>query len=475
MKHVKQSTLITLAAIAFLVGLILGRHAVFPLWPVLIMVMATIITWRSRWRGLVITLLCLSLGAWRAGVVNHADKFLTNLYGQKVTVVGTVRDDPSVNDKNQLSYSVSTSHIEGQRFGTNMVVYTYRTPLKRGQTVSLTGKLKPARGSNRIQMSFPKMIVLSDKLSWLEKVRLKYFAAVRATIPEPLASFALGLLVGARALIPKAMAAQLSAVGLSHLVAVSGYNLTILVEATKRWLGKSGKFFTLALSLWLIAGFVLVAGASASIVRAAVVSVLSLLASYYGRNIKPTVLITLAAALTAGFNPHSLYGDLGWQLSFMAFAGILIVAPAIAARFRIKNSIALLALEATIAYLITLPLILHTFGTFTPIAPLTNLLVVPLVPFAMLGSFLSGVAGMIVPSIAGWISWPAVLLLRFMIGIVEQGARIQPGSSYMTTRTMVLWYAFTIAITYLAVRGTKKPTWYNNNKGKDNVRTLKVA
>ncbi|MGQ7346814.1 ComEC/Rec2 family competence protein, partial [Streptococcus suis] len=159
-----------------------------------------------------------------------------------------------------------------------------------------------------------------------EGFRQSFFAGMRTALPEPLASFALGLLVGVRALIPKDLQAQLALVGLSHLVAVSGYNLTILIVASQKALSRFGRGITLAASLWLIGLFLAVAGTSPSIVRASLVAVLALFASAYGRRFNPITLILLAAAATAFVNPVYLT-DLGWLLSFLAFFGILVLAP----------------------------------------------------------------------------------------------------------------------------------------------------
>jgi len=75
-----------------------------------------------------------------------------------------------------------------------------------------------------------------------------------------------------------------------------------------------------------------VAGTSASIVRAAVISVLTLAAWYYGRAIRPLLLLLLAAAVTAYANPVYLWADISWYLSFLAFFGILVLGPLVTSR-----------------------------------------------------------------------------------------------------------------------------------------------
>src|SRR5690606_12381438 len=109
---------------------------------------------------------------------------------------------------------------------------------------------------------------------------------------------------------------HLTKVGLIHIVAVSGYNLTIIINACRRLLQKRSRFQTLVLSLSLIGTFLLFTGYSPSIVRAALVSGLSLGLWFLGRRIKPVPLLFLAAAITAGANPLYLWSNIGWYLSF---------------------------------------------------------------------------------------------------------------------------------------------------------------
>jgi competence protein ComEC len=220
--------------------------------------------------------------------------------------------------------------------------------------------------------------------------------------------------------MPLDVTAALTAVGLVHIVAVSGYNLTIIIRGISR-VRLGSKFQKLAVSLALIAGFILVTGFSASIVRAALVSSLGLWAWYYGRRINPLVLISFAAAATALWNPFYVWGDLSWYLSFLAFFGVLVIAPAIAGRvFKKAPSLLTLVLVETLsAELMTLPLIMMTFGQLSLVALLANVLVVPLVPLAMLLGTAAGLAGMLAPQLAGWVALPARLLLTYMLDLIR--------------------------------------------------------
>jgi len=231
-------------------------------------------------------------------------------------------------------------------------------------------------------------------------------------------------------------------VGLVHIVAVSGYNLTILVRGVGR-LRLGSKYQKLAISLGLIAGFVLITGFSASIVRAALVSVLSLWAWYYGRRIKPLVLIMFAAAATGIWNPFYVWTDIGWYLSFLAFFGVLVIAPVISAKLfkQAPKLLTAVVIETLSAEIMTLPLILMTFSQLSIIALIANALVVPLVPFAMLLSAIAGAAGALLQQIAGWFAFPARLVLTYMLDIVHIMASLP---SVLIHRSISLQYMIAI-------------------------------
>ena len=108
-------------------------------------------------------------------------------------------------------------------------------------------------------------------------------------------------------------------------------------------------------------------GASPSMVRAGLVTGLSLLAWYVGRKFHPVVLLGLVSAMTVLWNPNYAWGDMGWMLSFAAFAGVIIVAPIMSAYFFSADkvsSVAQILLETLAAQLVTAPIIMVAFGQF---------------------------------------------------------------------------------------------------------------
>lgn len=426
MGKLRRTTLITVFCVSVLIGLGLARKTLFSSYEWLFLASPLLLLLRNKKTAyLLISLaLGLSLGLWRGGAYMSHVRQLQALTEQKVTVVAKASSDSIYGTRSQIQFTGNNVKLiepyaedlagsfKLSGFGEQMIY--------RGDKVEVSGKLFPSRGSNQATIAYAQLTRLSVGQSWYSSFSRRFSAGMQNALPEPLASFAMGLLIGQRSNLPLDIIAALTAVGLIHIVAVSGYNLTIIVRAVSR-LKLGSKFQKLAVSLALIGGFVLVTGFSASIVRAALVSVLSLWAWYYGRRVKPMVLITFAAAVTALWNPFYIWGDLGWWLSFLAFFGVMVIAPLISARLFKKppKLITAVLIETLSAELMTLPLILMTFSQLSIVALIANLLVVPLVPLAMLLSAAAGLAGMLMPQLAGWIALPARLLLTYMLDIVH--------------------------------------------------------
>lgn len=345
------------------------------------------------------------------------------LFNQHVTLEVMALEDSTYNDKSQMEFTaheiIVVSHnmeLPGQ-----IVVNGFGVPMVyKSDRLRLEGKLYPRRGNNIAGMSFAQITLLERKPSPIDVLRRNFAAAMQNVLPEPLASFGLGLLIGQRATLGKTVTDELTAVGLIHIVAVSGYNLTVIIMICRRLSEKRSRYQALILSLLLIGAFLLLTGNSPSIVRAAVVSFVSLVTWYFGRNIRPVLLLLLSAVLTAGVNPLYLWSNIGWYLSFTAFFGVLVMAPQITLRLKKslqENILVQVLVETTAAQLCTLPILLFIFGRLSVIGIVANLFVVPLVPLAMLLGLFAGLAGMTNFVLSGIVAFPPRLILRYMLNM----------------------------------------------------------
>lgn len=386
------------------------------------------------WRKHGIRTLCaiivvgIMLGWWRGTVYLHNLSVYDGLHYREITITARATEDAFYGKTKQLTFTAGDLYAQGRRlpgkiqlsgFGANAVF--------QGDEVRASGRLYPGYGAYQGSISFGKISVLAHHDTLVNAIRRRFTAGMQTALPEPLAPFAMGLLVGQRANLPDTVKQDLLMVGLTHIIAVSGYNLTIILRASRRLLGKRSKRLTAFMSLGLIGVFLLLAGASASIVRAAMVSVLSITAGYYGREFKPINLILLAAAITAWANPVYVWSDLSWYLSFLAFFGVMVVSPLIQARWPggwHRSIVGAIALESVCAEIMSVPFILYIFGQMSLIGLPANVLVVGLIPLAMLLSTVAGLAAMFFAPLAGWFAWLASGLLNYMLDTAHLLSRL---------------------------------------------------
>lgn len=453
---------------ALLIGLYISRLGVSL--PVGMLVFVPILLIITKNRKLSIACMVgmgLIIGLVRGGqLFNQIDKY-KDLYGERVVVTGIVEDDTGYDRRKQTEFHLKSVTIDDKRMPGRIRVRGFgANDVSRGDRVRASGNLNSTLGTSRQgSLSFAEITLLGKDDSWSSKLRAKFFASTYSVLPEPQASFGLGFLVGSRSNLPEEFSDQLSLTGLTHIVAVSGYNLTIIVQLVKRLFDKKSAYLTVFSSLLLIAGFLLMTGWSPSIMRASIIAGLSLLAWYYGRTFNPLVLILLGAAITGMINPLYVWGDAGWYLSFLAFAGILIVAPMISTvvkkrRHKEPSLLTKTLIETLSAQLITLPFIAFLFGGISLIAPLSNLLVVPLIPLAMLLVFAAGTAGMVSIILGLWVALPARVIMTWMVWLIERLAMI-PGAKIdlqLSALRMIIIYLILMAAIYSGWRylGRKK-------------------
>jgi len=453
MRSFRRTTLITIFCLSILAGLGLARFwSIHPAWWLLIFAPAL---WLLKKRSLaslvLIIVLGIGLGLGRGTIYMQKLALLKSYTGSNVTVELSAKSDAVYAKGSQIEFIGSDAKLlaSDQKLAGNFKVSGFGVPMVyRGDRVQVSGKLYPMRGSNQARIAYAKLQVTSLGDSWFNKLTRLFSTGMENSLPEPIASFGLGLLVGQRTNLPADITTQLTAVGLVHIVAVSGYNLTILVRSAQR-LRINSKYQRALLSLGLIISFVLVTGFSASIVRAAVVSVLSLGAWYYGRNLKPMLIIAFAAALTAAINPFYLWSDVGWYLSFLAFFGVLVIAPLIISHSFSKTPslLTIVFIETLSAEIMTLPLIMMIFGQMSLVALLANVLIVPLVPLAMLLSAIAATVGAIIPEYAGWFAWPATFLLTYMLDLIHILAGIPKALVHIKINPTLMLSAYIIVVT----------------------------
>jgi len=294
-------------------------------------------------------------------------------------------------------------------------------------------------------------------------LKKKFLNRLNAIMPEPQASLLAGLLVGSRQGIPDDVNEDFKRTGLSHIIAISGYNITIIATCilgmTKRLIGRKRSF-------WFIVGvlgvFVILTGAQASVVRAAVMGVIVLLSRTLGRQTNISIIILLAAGIMVLINPLVLAFDIGFQLSFLATVGLVYLSPImerffgwVPESFSMRESVRS-TLSATI---MTLPLLMYYFGRVSIISPLANLVILPVIPLVMATGFITVVAGLIWDQLGLWLKAFPWFGLDYMIRAIRLLAQFRYASMEgIQIPPTVVWlcYGGMIGVACFRCRRTKK-------------------
>jgi len=274
----------------------------------------------------------------------------------------------------------------------------------------------------------------ADPGAMLESIRRGTGDILAGVLPEPEAGLAAGILIGLRDRVDRSVAAAFTTAGVSHVVAISGWNIAIVAAAIAALAGRLGRRRRTVVTALAIVTYICFAGASASVLRAGAMAGVVLLARESGRAGRAAAALGWAVALLLLADPN-LVADAGFQLSSLATAGLIAWATPLTARIDrwtgghaprwLTESLGVsLAAQAA-----TLPVVLAAFGRLAVIAPAVNLLVVPLVAPAMAAGIVALIGGAAVsagaPAALGTIlAAPAWVALRVIIGIVDIAAAL---------------------------------------------------
>jgi competence protein ComEC len=278
---------------------------------------------------------------------------------------------------------------------------------------------------------------------WLFAARENLSRTLARVLPEPQASLAQGIALGMRSSIPADLKTDFARTGTTHLLAISGVNLTIvagiLVTIALRLFGRRHYVY-----IWLTIGIVwlytFLTGAGAPVVRAAIMLTLFLTADLLGRQRSAVIALAVAAAIMTALRPGTLR-DPSFQLSFAAMAGLIFVFPPLQSlsgsvldripgdKVRALCSLLADSLGISLAAVIaTLPLTTHYFGAFSWLGPLATFVTMPAMSAIIVTSVLAGTLGLAIPAIGLAVAWLAWLPLSYMILTVSALAAV-PGTS----------------------------------------------
>ncbi len=398
-------------------------------------------------------ILAFSAGILRFDSSESLTKVLTNFNDKNINVqlLGHINDEPEkLFDKQRLILKTKGIQIPGYKIFTNekVLITTNLYPeFKYGDYILVEGKLQSAKKFDDFDYAaylakdsifslsyYPKIEKTAGEISTFEKIKISLFRnifkfknifedSVSRSIAEPNASFINGILLGSREGIPQNLKEAFNKTGTIHLLAISGYNITIIALYISYFLTvfmrRQKAFWVTVLGIIL---FTILTGASASVIRAAIMGILILLAYQAGRFYNMTNSIVFAGAAMIALNPKVLRFDLGFQLSFLATLGLIYLAPLIQKItknfpefFKFKESI----ITTVSAQIMVLPVLLYNFKTFSPVSVPANALILPFIPLTMLFGFLSGILGLAWSPLGNLVGLVAWLLAEYEILIVR--------------------------------------------------------
>ena len=275
-------------------------------------------------------------------------------------------------------------------------------------------------------------------LAALEGVRRWVAQKVASALPEPQAGLATAMAIGLRDLVGRDVSDDFRASGLSHVVAISGWHIALVGAVVGAALaGLSRRQRSLAVLL-VVAGYSILAGASPSILRAAVMASVVLMARESGRRGPASAALSLTVGGMLLIDPATII-DVGFQLSVVATAGLLAWATPLHERLvgrlpgRTPNWLLEALAVSLAAQAATLPLVLLHFGTLSLVAPLANLLVAPLVAPAMLLTVVALACGVLIGAgVPAIVFAPLTLLGSVGIGAMVEIAHVSAGLPFAT-------------------------------------------
>lgn len=252
-----------------------------------------------------------------------------------------------------------------------------------------------------------------------------FSSQINKLFSEPEASIVAGVLMGIRRGIPENVLNDFNTVGLTHILAISGYNITLMITIFGllfQNFNRSVRFFGIVGGILL---FLLFTGFSSSVVRAAWMGIIVVIALRSGRKTNGLLVLLMSAFVMVFINPRMLVWDLSFELSFTATLGLILVMPLFEKFFqKIPFGIGENLAVTFAAQVFTTPIILYYFGRFSLISPLSNILFLPLIPWIMLFSFIALVVSFLISPLAVLFAAVAWLFLKILIVGVSFVAKV---------------------------------------------------
>jgi len=311
-------------------------------------------------------------------------------------------------------------------------------------------------------MSFAKVDVLSSGHGYLiKKVLLKikhsFVNKMRGIFAEPESSLLAGLIVAGKTAIPKDISEEFRRAGIIHIVVLSGYNITIIAlfmrkmfESIFLWtsIGARPKAAATASVIGIIL-FVLMTGAEATVVRAALMALILISSKMFGRKYSASRALLVAGVLMLIVNPKILVFDPSFQLSFLATCALIYIVPIVERYLHIvpeKWGLRMMVATTLATQVTVLPLLVYSMGNLSFVSLPANILILLIIPMTMLLGFVATLASYISVVVALPFSYVTHLLLAWILGVSHYLGNLSFAS--IAIPQVSVWF---IALVYLSI------------------------
>ncbi|HEX4104159.1 MAG TPA: ComEC/Rec2 family competence protein [Candidatus Paceibacterota bacterium] len=304
-----------------------------------------------------------------------------------------------------------------------------------GDLLVIKGKIEPPGQTGEAPFVYsPKITFISAHHGFLlrEKMidlKLAIIARFKSLLSADDAAFLAGVLFGAKGDISQALKGALSLTGTTHLVAVSGYKITLVILAAgtlmRRFLSRRATFLGTACCLVL---YILMVGNAASAIRAAIMGFITLVAKETGEEFNMRNAIAFTACIMVLIDPTVLTEDLSFIISFLSVLGIVYLGPSLQKLFRYtepgifewKHA----AVTTLAAQLATMPVLVNAFGQFSFVAIPANILTLSLLPLTMFFGFGLAALGFISSHLAFGSAQLVEFILSYQLAVIRFFAAI---------------------------------------------------
>jgi len=471
-----------------------------PAWAVLslaLLIVVYLTRQTPNYRLFNVALLALTLGGLRYSLVATTSEIARFNNTGGLTIEGVITSEPDIRDDRTLLRVRVDKVISGgyvYEIGGNVLVRaTRRDDANYGDRVAATGLLYTpgrydafsyadylARQNVFSLMDHARVEIVSTGhgnpfFAWLYDRRRDTADTIGQMLPEPAAGLLTGILLGNENGISPELSDDFQAVGASHIIAISGFNMVIIAGVVQRALRQvipRREKTAACLGIIVIAVYTIFAGANAAVVRAAIMSSLLILGQSLRRNTYVPASLLFTALVMSLHNPTVLW-DVSFQLSFFAVLGLAFFADPIQNYFntalarlfpqqlatRTGQFLAGPIFLSLAVQITTLPVVIFHFGRFSLVFLVVNVLILPIqAHLLIIGGFATLVAFLWSP-LAQALYWMDYLLLSWTIYITRLFAQLSfTNVSFYIAPTLIYTY-FSIVIGGSLMRATQ-PNWW---------------